>query len=169
MTDLPKFNDRGEEWLYYVTETAVQSESDNSDLTSNYSVTYRDKNNYTVSGMTYSGGSITNTKASKKLTVSKTVAGNMGNTEDQDSFLFQIDHLFQRILLIINKTPSISLYHFRIPGATLFYISQRKIPRRSRAKNLYKQCFKIIHPVKCNICIFLHPTQFLMHPEASGV
>ena len=86
VTDLPEYDGNGNEWLYYVTETAVQSVSDDSDLTGSYSVTYRDKNNYTVSDMTYSGGSLTNTRSSKNLTVSKTVAGNMGNTDDNFRF-----------------------------------------------------------------------------------
>ena len=79
VTDLQKFDGSGNEWRYFVTETAITS-SGGDDLSGNYTTVYRDKNNYTVSGAyTYSGGSVTNTRSTKELTLSKTVSGNMGD------------------------------------------------------------------------------------------
>ena len=77
--DLPKYNDSGTEWVYYASEVNVL-DSGGADVTGNYTTVYRDKNNYVInSSFAYSGGSITNTRSTRELTLTKTVSGNMAD------------------------------------------------------------------------------------------
>lgn len=87
---LPKYDSGGNEWLYYVAETAIVG-SNGKSVASNYEMVYRDKNGYTqTSQYTYSGGSITNVRSTKDLTVSKTVSGNMGETTKAFQFTVEL-------------------------------------------------------------------------------
>ncbi|MBR0411422.1 MAG: Cna B-type domain-containing protein [Eubacterium sp.] len=88
VSDLPKYDGSGNEWLYYVTESEIKDSTNNEDLSGNYDIVYRDKNNYRQTGLTYSGGSVTNTRSTKQLTLSKTVSGNMGDRTK--AFVFTI-------------------------------------------------------------------------------
>ena len=88
ITDLPKYDENGREWRYYVTETAIQT-AEGADITGNYRIVYRDRYNY-VSTFVYSGGSVTNIRSTKELSLSKAVAGSMGDKTKPFQFTVEL-------------------------------------------------------------------------------
>ena len=89
VSNLPKYDANGEEWLYFFTETAIRNVAADKIVTDKYSTEYRDKYNYLLSeSYTYSGGTLINIKSVKQLTVSKTVVGDAADYSD--SFRFTV-------------------------------------------------------------------------------
>ena len=86
VAELPKYDNDGNEWLYFARETAAVDE-DNASVMDLFARTYRDKNNLPINeDRVYSDGSVTNVYIARDLALSKIVEGNMGDRTKEFTF-----------------------------------------------------------------------------------